>query len=343
MGERAEPDILLVSGRCPLYDYAGEPDYGYFREPYTYGGQFKDLGLFAEDVIRPNDRLTLSLGIRFDRNQAISQDIPGRGPTGEELSTDIPGLGDLFTWTNVSPRLGFNFKLTDDGKTLLRGNYGRFVQGMITGELSTVHPGLTPTTLAFFDPETGGYTDIVSVTDPVANLSVNPDTVAPHTDQVSIGFDRELAPDIGIGMTYVYKKGQRLYRLHGHRRSIRDGNRDSSGRSQHRNSSAPQRSRRAGLPAHQSGRLFHGVQRLRPHLQQALVGSVAGGRLVHSLESRRAHHFEWRGPHQRQRLSDDRRLRGLASEFRKGSQRPDPSHGESTQRSDPYVPGADGL
>jgi outer membrane receptor protein involved in Fe transport len=200
--------FYLYPGGAHLYDYAGEPYYGYFRDPYTYGGQFKDLGLFAEDVIRPNDRLTLSLGIRFDRNQAISQDIPARGPTGEELSTDIQGLGDMFTWTNVSPRIGFNIKLTADGRTILRGNYGRFVQGMITGELATVHPGLTPITYAFYDPATGGYTDIASVTDPTINLRVDPDTVAPNTDQVSFGFDRELAADVGFGVTYVYKKGR---------------------------------------------------------------------------------------------------------------------------------------
>ncbi len=322
--------FYLYPGGAHLYDYSGEPGYGYFRDPYTYGGQFKDLGLFAEDVVRPNDRLTLSLGIRFDRNQAISQDIPARDAVGNELGTDIQGLGDLFTWTNVSPRLGFNFKLTGDGKTLLRGNYGRFVQGMITGELATVHPGLTPITYALFDPATGGYTDIVSVTGSVANLSVNPDTVAPNTDQFSIGFDRELSANRRDRSHVRLQERARLHWIRRYCRSIRDGNRYSPGRSQHRNSSAPQRSRRADLPAHQPFGLFHRVQRPCPYLKQALVGSLAGGRLLHALRSRRAHHFEWRGPHKRQRFSDDRGLRRLTSEFRKGSQRPHSSHGEPT-------------
>jgi outer membrane receptor protein involved in Fe transport len=195
-------------GGAHYYDYNGDPYYAYFREPYTYGGKFRDLGLFVEDVARPNDRLTLSLGIRFDRNQAISPDIPAYDALGNELSTEIQGLGDLFTWTNVSPRIGFNYKLTGDGRTIIRGNYGRFVQGIITSELSTTHPGLSPITYAFFDPATGGYTDVVSVTDPTANLRVDPDTVAPNTDQFSIGFDRELTANVGIGATYVYKKGR---------------------------------------------------------------------------------------------------------------------------------------
>jgi len=200
--------FYLYPGGAHYYDYGGEPYYGYFRQPYTYGGQFRDFGVFAEDVIRMGDRFTLSLGLRFDRNKAISQDLPARDAVGNETGGTVSGLGDLFTWTNVSPRIGFNLKLTSDGRTILRGNYGRFVQGMITGELATVHPGLTPIMLAYFDPATGQYSDVVSVTDPTANLSVNPDTKAPHTDQFSIGLDRELVANVGLGLTYVHKRGE---------------------------------------------------------------------------------------------------------------------------------------
>jgi hypothetical protein len=200
--------FYLYPGGAHYYDYGGEPYYAYFRDPYTYGGAFRNFGVFAEDVIRPSDRLTLSLGLRLDRNTGISQDIPAYDALGNETGEEIQGLGDLFTWTNLSPRLGFNYKLTSDGRTLLRASYGRFTQRIITGELTGVHPGLSPITLAYFNPDTGGYTDIDSVVDPNANLSVNPDTVAPNTDQFSIGMDRELARDLGFGVTYVYKKGR---------------------------------------------------------------------------------------------------------------------------------------
>jgi hypothetical protein len=190
------------------YDYDGEPYYAYLRAPYTYGGQVREVGLFAEDSFRPSDRLTLNLGVRADLNKGISQDIPAIDNQLNETGGTVPGLGDLFSWNSVSPRLGFNLKLTEDGRTLLRGNYGRFYQRIITGELSTLHPGITPITLAYFDPATGRYSDIVGVTDPIANLSVDRDTRAPNTDQLSIGFDRELAQNIGIGATYVYKKGR---------------------------------------------------------------------------------------------------------------------------------------
>jgi hypothetical protein len=200
--------FYIYPGGAHYYDYEGEPYYGYFRDPFVYGGESKNWGFFAEDIVRPNDRLTLSLGLRFDTNTAISPDLPAYDVDGNQTGGTVAGLGDLFTWNTLSPRVGFNLKLTADGRTILRGNYGRFSQAIVTGELHFVHPGQSPTTYAYFDPSTGGYTDVVSVTDPTANLAVDSDTRAPTTNQFSIGFDRELAANMGFGMTYIYKKGE---------------------------------------------------------------------------------------------------------------------------------------
>jgi hypothetical protein len=75
-------------------------------------------------------------------------------------------------------------------------------------EPAAVHPGLTPTTVAFFDSATGGYTDVAAVVDPTAQLQIDPDTKAPYTDQFSIGIDRELFSDVALTATYAYKKGR---------------------------------------------------------------------------------------------------------------------------------------
>ena len=57
---------------------------------------------------------------------------------------------------------------------MLRASYGRFSQGVLTGEFGAFHPGATPTTTTAFDPATGGYTRIVSVVDPRINLQLDP-------------------------------------------------------------------------------------------------------------------------------------------------------------------------
>jgi len=133
----------------------------------------------------------------------MEQDDRGVIPSGQ----DVPGLGTLYTNNNVAPRIGFNIKLDNEGKTVLRGNWGLYFRQPITGEIGAVHPGNTPITTAFFDPATGGYTDINDVFDPLINIGVASDTVSPRTSQFSIGLDREVTNDIAVGFTYIRKDG----------------------------------------------------------------------------------------------------------------------------------------
>ena len=98
-------------------------------------------------------------------------------------------------------------KLTADGRTMLRASYGRFNQGVLTGELSPFHPGATPTTTAAFDSATGGYTSLVSVVDPKRNLQLDPETRSPRTDEYSIGVDREVGRRLAVAIAYVRKAG----------------------------------------------------------------------------------------------------------------------------------------
>ncbi len=195
-------------GGAFYYDYAGEPYLAYFRQPLMYGGQSQNLGAFAEDTLRLGERFTVNLGLRFDRSQARSQDVPAVDSRGEKTGRTIEGLGPLYTWNVVSPRLGFSFELTGDGKTILRGSFGRFYQGVLAHELDPVHPGWTPITLAYFDPSTGRYSDVAAVIDPFTNVRLDPKTRAPSTDSFSLGLDRELTPDVAVGATYLRKNGR---------------------------------------------------------------------------------------------------------------------------------------
>ena len=195
-------------GGAYYYDYAGQPYYAIFREPFGAAAEVRSLGVFAEDVARIGERLTLSLGIRFDRNEVISRDLPALDVEGRKTGAVHEGLGTLYTWNVVSPRLGFNLKLTRDGRTVARGSWGRFHPGLLTLAVQRIHPGLTPSTSAFFDPSTGEYSDVASVTDPIRDQRIDPRIRAPSTDQLSIGFDRELPAGIIAGLTYVRKDGR---------------------------------------------------------------------------------------------------------------------------------------
>jgi len=112
----------------------------------------------------------------------------------------VRGRGTLYRWNVFSPRLGATAKVTADGRTILRASYGRFNQGVLTGELSPFHPGDTLTTTAQFAPATGAYTTIVKVDDPHINLLLDPAIRTPHTDESSIGVDREVGRELAVAI-----------------------------------------------------------------------------------------------------------------------------------------------
>ncbi len=195
-----------IPGDIIYRDRNGLPYAAYMREPYHHGGTFKNLGVFAEDVVRVGERATLSLGLRFDNSRAYSSDIDLRDGQAQKTGETIEGLGELWTWNNVSPRLGFNLKLTDDGETVLRGNWGRSYRGVLVNELIGFHPGNTPFSDALYNPATGQF-DIISTTIPGANEGYNPDLKSPYSDQFTIGVDRQIAADLALGVSYIRKDG----------------------------------------------------------------------------------------------------------------------------------------
>ena len=206
--ERGEHHGLnVIPSGTRFVDNDGQPFQAVSRDPATPGGQFVTAGGFVSDSMTIANRLTVNAGLRFDHTKAISQDLPARDITGSETGEIVEGLGTLYTWNIWSPRLGVTARLSPDGRTVLRVSYGRFHQGVLTGELAPIHPGQTLITTTAFDPATGGYTRLVSVVDPKVNLRLDPATRSPRTDEYSIGIDRELSRYVSGAVAYVRKDG----------------------------------------------------------------------------------------------------------------------------------------
>jgi len=211
VGGQAERGQHHALGAIPTgtryVDNGSQPFQAISRDPATPGGEFITAGGFASESMNVSDRFTINAGLRFDHTRAISPDLPARDITGQETGAIVQGRGTLYTWNVWSPRLGVTAKITSDGRTMLRASYGRFHQGVLTGELAPIHPGQTPTTTRAFDPATGGYTTLVSIVDPTLNLRLDPSTRSPRTDEYSIGIDREFGRHMAATVAYVRKDG----------------------------------------------------------------------------------------------------------------------------------------
>jgi hypothetical protein len=96
---------------------------------YAYGVGSADVnsdttiyGIFAEDSWRPNTKLTLNLGLRYDvdtngNNEGFTHPLV---PNARETDTD-----------NYQPRFSFSYDLGGDGRNVLRGGAGKFTGRML--------------------------------------------------------------------------------------------------------------------------------------------------------------------------------------------------------------------
>ena len=194
-------------GGVHYLDYGGAPFLARFRDTYSYGGAFDNVGVFAEDSVRVGDRLTLNLGARFDYSKAKNQDVPEYDESGNETGNTIAGRGDLYSWSVFSPRLGINLKLTEDARTILRASYGRYHPGILTTELQAVSPGFGPITVASYDPVGRTYSNVSAVIDPLGNVAIDPETQSPHSNQYTVGLERSVGDDWAVEASYVRRTG----------------------------------------------------------------------------------------------------------------------------------------
>ena len=181
--------------------------YGYQRQPFSYSGDTRGVGIFVDDTVRLSDRLSLNLGVRYDWNKAFSAAQDELDEFGSPTGTSFPQT-DYFTWKSFSPRLGFNWRVTADGKTALKGHWGRYHRAIATGEFANViGPSIKPIFVGPYNLDTGQFEDLV-FSEGSENLGVSPDYDSPYTDQYILSLEREIVRGFGANLNYVHKSGR---------------------------------------------------------------------------------------------------------------------------------------
>ncbi len=115
------------------------------------------LGFFIDDQWSPTKRLTLNLGLRYDRMTTKY----GEGKVYEfvnspdEINGPPPVLRDrastdnIFDFKTFSPRLGLTYLLTSDGKTVFRASYGRYYMPLAVEFLRRFGPDMQMTNVFY--------------------------------------------------------------------------------------------------------------------------------------------------------------------------------------------------
>jgi outer membrane receptor protein involved in Fe transport len=196
------------------YDYYGDLYEYYYKVeglPYFYGNEQDAVGVFVDDSWRISDNLTLNLGVRYDYHKGAIPSYPRLNPDGTPSSETIPGQDPVFTWNNISPRLGFAWDVGGNAKTVIRGSFGVYYDGNVGGNWNAPaigHPGL----FAYLGESWDGPWDDEPAWDwfPGGEVNVDPDLKAPQTLQYSIGFEQAIGTDYSFGVTLLYKDTKNL-------------------------------------------------------------------------------------------------------------------------------------
>ncbi len=182
-----------------------------------YNGAVKFDGntyaFYAEDDWQVTPNLTVTYGLRYDL-----QDMP----TPQETNSLLPLTGDIPNDNNNwAPRAGFAWDINGDGTQVLRGGIGMFYDR--TPTLLTANALLANGVRVVRYSATcsyGGCPEWPNIYSSLGDLPgatpdvfvFSPDFQNPETLRMSLGYEREIAPDLSVGVDVIYSHTHHLER-----------------------------------------------------------------------------------------------------------------------------------
>ena len=207
------------------------------------------IGAYIQDSVTFAERLTLNVGIRFDRSWGwkpavdktagaplsvwvgenvvrpyvianYAADFPqGLNPFADATS---PEWKDIIVWNEFSPRFGLTYDLFGNGKTALKLSFNRYTEYLMLQYFSTLHP-FYPRSFAFNWTDTNndnypniGDTFVVRPTDyrimdpEFSKKKLAPETKSPVMDEFTTGIWHELFKNFSLGFNFIYKEKKNI-------------------------------------------------------------------------------------------------------------------------------------
>ena len=185
-------------GESAIYLYNGEPIEKIVQDHKEIVPEaIQEYDAYAQDAWTIK-RLTLNLGLRWSYSSPRVLDVVT--PSGEK----IKGRGQMYEWSNISPRIGLSYALTNDNKTVLRMSWGRFYDANNFIIFYGYGPYSQTISHYFWDPASQDWA-FVGKSGPATNQDVDPNLKRYYSNVLTLGIQRQLMADLSIELNYAHK------------------------------------------------------------------------------------------------------------------------------------------
>lgn len=182
-----------------------------FNTPVIATSYVHQLGIFAQDGWSIGSRLTLNLGMRWDRATGW---IPGQtSPAGRWVGERTLPRKDVYDQSLVVWRAGIVYDVSGNGGTALKGNYSRYGHQVGIGLVTSVHPfTLSSANIAWTDrnrndfPEPNELGAFEGFTGGATTRYL--DAKGPdwgYSDEITAGVEHQIVRDLRIGAMYYHR------------------------------------------------------------------------------------------------------------------------------------------
>jgi len=208
-------DVLMVLSR-------GRPsEVLLFQTPSASLNGLQTTGLYASDVWRVGSKLSLTLGVVFDRYRSYlpAQTGPPVGPF-NATQTNFDAVDNLITWNLTAPRAGLTYDVTGNGKTVLKLNYASYWWNPGTTSIDSLVNPNSPDwyrRYAWNDLngdgvwQPGEQGQLSASFGGVGSTQLDPNLQNQRTREVATWFERELFPNFGVHAGFVWRRIDQLY------------------------------------------------------------------------------------------------------------------------------------